>query len=490
MSVVTRFAPSPTGYLHVGGLRTALYSYLYARQKDGNFLLRIEDTDRDRYVQGATEDLIETLNRVGLTYDEGPMIEDGEVVDKGDRGPYIQSKRTDRYKKYANELLEQGNAYHCFCSKERLESLRKQQELAKLPTKYDRRCLDLSEDEVKTKLSANEPHVIRLKIPDGQTAFKDVIRGNIIIKNEELDDQVLLKSDGFPTYHLANIVDDHLMGVSDVIRGEEWLSSTPKHVIMYDMLNWEMPNFAHLPLILNEDKSKLSKRQGDVAVEDYLAKGYLPEALINFVALLGFNPRDDREIYTMDELIEEFDLTKVNKGGAVFDREKLAWMNGQYIRKKDLDELVKMVKPFIDEAGKEIEDDFLKKICTVEQERLELLGDVVDLLDGYQNMPKYESSLLVWRKSDAEGARKNLQNLIEYIENEMSEADFADIEHLETEIFDYIKSNDLGNGDVLWPMRAALSGRSASPSPFELAWVFSKRGTVERLKHGVDKLEQ
>jgi glutamyl-tRNA synthetase len=300
----------------------------------------------------------------------------------------------------------------------------------------------------------------------------------------------LLKSDGFPTYHLANIVDDHLMGVTDVIRGEEWLSSTPKHVIMYEMLNWEMPNFAHLPLILNEDKSKLSKRQGDVAVEDYLAKGYLPEALINFVALLGFNPRDDQEIYSMDELIDEFDLSKVNKGGAVFDREKLEWMNGQYIRQKDLDELVALVKPFIKEAGKEIEDAFLKKICKVEQERLELLGDVVDLLDGYQNKPEYEPSLLVWRKSDAEGARKNLQNLVEYIQGEMTEDDFAEIDTIETSIFDYIKSNDLGNGDVLWPMRAALSGRSASPSPFELAWVFGKVETIERLNHAIDTLEE
>ncbi|MEW6654905.1 MAG: glutamate--tRNA ligase, partial [Bacteroidota bacterium] len=312
-----RFAPSPTGYLHVGGLRTALYNFLFARKNNGKFILRIEDTDRNRYVEGAIENLIASLKWCGLEYDEGPDKE-------GRFGPYMQSQRLDLYKKLADELIEKGHAYYCFCTPERLKQLREEQEKQKLPqAKYDKHCLSLSKSDIEEKLASKIPHVVRLNvIPNQKIIFDDVIRKRVEFDSGNVDDQVLIKSDGYPTYHLANVVDDHLMQISHVIRGEEWLSSTPKHVLLYDSFGWERPTFAHLPLLLNPDKSKLSKRQGDVAVEDYRDKGYLQEALVNFVALLGWNAGDDKEFYFIDELIESFSLERVNNSGAVFDLEK------------------------------------------------------------------------------------------------------------------------------------------------------------------------
>ncbi len=330
-TVRVRFAPSPTGYLHIGGLRTALYNYLFAKNNNGKFILRIEDTDRNRYVEGAVENLISTLNWIGLKYDEGPDA-------KGEFGPYMQSQRLDIYKKYANDLLENGKAYCCFCTPERLQELREEQQRQKLPqAKYDKHCLNLTKDEIKEKLESGIPHVIRLNVPaDQKVTFDDVIRERVEFDTSNIDDQVLIKSDGFPTYHLANVVDDHLMKITHVIRGEEWLSSTPKHILLYDFFEWEKPVFAHLPLLLNPDRSKLSKRQGDVAVEDYQSKGYLKETLINFVALLGWNAGDDKEFYYLDELVEKFSLERVNKAGAVFDLQKLNWLNAEHLRKKIL----------------------------------------------------------------------------------------------------------------------------------------------------------
>jgi glutamyl-tRNA synthetase len=487
MTVKTRYAPSPTGYLHLGGLRTALYNYLFARKHGGVFMLRIEDTDRTRYVPGAVESLINTLNRVGLAYDEGPIMEWNTVVHKGANGPYIQSERLKIYKTHANALLENGNAYYCFCSADRLASLRTQQELAKLPTKYDRACPNLSKDEIQAKLSANEPHVIRLKMPDGATTFTDMIRGSITIKNAEVDDQVLLKSDGYPTYHLANVVDDHLMGTTHVIRGEEWLSSVPKHVALYRAFGWDLPAFAHLPLILNPDRSKLSKRQGDVAVEDYLAKGYLPEALINFVALLGFNPKADQELYTLHELTESFEIEKVNKSGAVFMREKLDWMNGEYIRKMSPTQLRDRLLPFVSAAGKTIDEQQLGKICAVERERLVLLADVVDKVDVYLALPEYPGSLLIWKKSSKEDALQQLTNVEKAI-SALPDETFDSVKLLETSIRRYIEENGLQNGNVLWPLRVALSGASASPSPFELLWVLGREEALRRVATAIERL--
>lgn len=487
--IVTRFPPSPTGYLHIGGLRTALYNWLFARKHGGTFVLRIEDTDRERYVPGAVEALIKALAVCGLDYDEGPMLDaDGNVFEKGQNGPYIQSLRKDIHLEHANVLLERGHAYRCFCSKERLDSLRKQQELAKLTTKYDRHCANLPTEEVEQKMSAGEPHVIRLKVPEGKTIIDDAIRGRIEIDNGEVDDQVLMKSDGFPTYHLANVVDDHLMGVTHVIRGEEWISSVPKHVMLYQAFGWDLPVFAHLPLILNADRSKLSKRQGDVAVEDYLAKGYLPEALLNFVALIGFNPSGEQELYSREELMAGFELDKVNSAGGVFNVEKLDWMNARYIRRETPDALMALCRPFLDAAGKgTTPSDTLLKICTVERERLVTLSGIVEAVESFATLPEYESGMLVWKKSDTADAFRNLKGIHGHLES-LPDEDYASVALLEAAIKRYIGAQGLQNGNVLWPMRVGLSGRSASPSPFEYAWVLGKEETLRRLKKAVDRL--
>ena len=326
--VKVRFAPSPTGYLHIGGLRTALYNYLFAKNNHGKMLLRIEDTDQSRLVEGAIEGLIHSMNWAEIYHDEGPFIEEGQIKQKGDNGPYIQSQRLEIYNQYIKQLLDNGWAYHCFCSKERLDELREEQSRKGQTPKYDGHCRDLTKEKVQEKIEAGMEYVIRLKLPENRlVAFDDIVRGHIVVNTEDLDDQVLIKSDGYPTYHFAVIVDDHLMGITHVIRGEEWLPSTPKHVLLYEAFGWEAPKFVHLPNILNRDRKKLSKRHGDVAVEDFIRKGYLPEALINFIALLGWSPGIDQEIFSMDELIELFDLKRVNKSGAIFDINKLNWMN-------------------------------------------------------------------------------------------------------------------------------------------------------------------
>ncbi|MEK7620117.1 MAG: glutamate--tRNA ligase [Patescibacteria group bacterium] len=483
MNVKTRFPPSPTGFLHIGSLRTAFYNFLFAKKHDGTFLVRVEDTDRERLVEGAVESLIRTLETVGITYDEGPILVNGKLAEKGPNGPYTQSHRLEIYKEHAQMLALQGSAYYCFCSKERLEELRNQQTIAKLQTKYDRHCLKLDKEEISRRLAARESYVIRLLIPDGETTFHDEIRGNITISNSEIDDQVLMKADGFPTYHLAVVVDDHLMGVTHIIRGEEWISSVPKHVILYKAFGFPMPLFAHLPLILNADKSKLSKRQGDVAVEDYLAKGYLPEALVNFVALLGFNPTGDREIYTVQELIDAFDLSRVNKSGAVFDRTKLDWMNGQYIRSIDSSRLFELVKPFWGTASG-LEDTQKEKILAVEKERLTTLGELAQRAQMYLELPDYTAETLVWKKADAQDALMHLKNL----ETLMGSIDLSSRELIEGAIKKYIGDNGYQNGNVLWPMRVALSGQAQSAGPFDLLWVLGKEEGLTRIHTAITKL--
>jgi nondiscriminating glutamyl-tRNA synthetase len=340
MSVVTRFAPSPTGYVHVGSQRTALYNYIFARQQGGKFILRVEDTDQSRYVEGAVENLLSSLEQLGIEYDAGPGKND-------EKGPYFQSERNDIYNKEVQKLMESGHAYRCFCSSKRLDALRKQQMEDQTPTGYDGKCRSISKA-VSDKRAETEDFVIRLKTPrDGFCEFTDIVRGDVKIAWFQIDDQVLVKSDGFPTYHLANVIDDHYMEVTHVIRGEEWLPSVPKHLFLYECLGWEAPQMAHLPLLLNADRSKLSKRQGDVAVEDYLKKGYTPEALNNFLALLGWNPGGKNEIYTMDELIKAFDINKITKAGAVFDVQKLDWMNGQYIKNMEVERYLKEARKWM-----------------------------------------------------------------------------------------------------------------------------------------------
>ncbi|HES58801.1 MAG TPA: glutamate--tRNA ligase, partial [Caldithrix sp.] len=330
-----RFAPSPTGFVHVGSLRTALYNYLFARHNNGKFILRIEDTDQDRFVEGAVDNLLNVLKWAGLDYDEGPQKENSSES-------YYQSERLPLYQKHIQILLDKGTAYPCFCSSERLEEMRSNQMARGEDARYDGRCRAIPAEEAKKRMKA-EPHVLRMKIPAGETVIvDDIVRGKVSFQTDVLDDQVLIKSDGFPTYHFANVVDDHLMRISHVIRGEEWLPSTPKHILLYKMFDWDMPVFAHLPLLLNADRSKLSKRQGDVAVEDYRDKGILPQALVNFVALLGWNKGDDQEIFSLSELCEYFTLERVTKAGAVFDLDKLNWMNGQYIRQISEDEYIEL----------------------------------------------------------------------------------------------------------------------------------------------------
>ncbi len=383
MRVRVRFAPSPTGYLHIGGLRTGLYSYLFAKKHGGDYILRIEDTDRTRLVDDATKRLVETLNYLGVRHDEGPQYDaEGVLYQVGDAGPYIQSKNLGSYTKAADKLIESGHAYRCFCSKERLDNIRSDMKKNGLTPKYDGLCRNLSESESKSRMENGEDYVVRLKLPEStDITFHDYIRGDVTFNTDDLDDQVLIKQDGFPTYHLAVVVDDHHMGITHVIRGEEWVSSTPKHIALYDAFGWEKPKYIHLPLILNESKKKLSKRHDDVSVESFLEKGYLKEALVNYVSLLGWSPSDDVEIMSLEDIIEKFDFEKLSHSSAVFSVDKLKWVNAQHIRGMDIDELVSRAMPFMLASGVISEDDvknnkdLIKMMVSSLQERVELLSE-------------------------------------------------------------------------------------------------------------------
>ncbi|MBU2542101.1 glutamate--tRNA ligase [Patescibacteria group bacterium] len=486
----TRFAPSPTGFLHIGGLRTALFAYLFAKKNGGKFLLRIEDTDRERFVEGGVENILNSLYWAGIKPDEGVDFDEStNIVQSGGSGPYIQSERLEIYKKYIDQLVEKGHAYYCFCSKERLEEVRQIQELNKQATGYDGCCRDLSLDEAKKKIEAGEGCVVRMKIPkEGTTKFTDLVRGEVEFKNELIDDQVLLKADGFPTYHLAVVVDDHLMGITHIIRGEEWLSSTPKHVKLYEMFGWEVPEFAHLSLLVNEKKQKLSKRHGDVSVEDFKEKGYLPEALVNFIAFLGWNPGDEREIFSLEDLEKEFDFDKVGKAAAVFNREKLDWYNQQYMMNMDSSKLADRAESFFVNAGIKLSDVNcqMSDVVKLEQGRASTLLELVDNLSFiFATELQFEPELLVWKKSTKEDAKEKLELVSEFlntIEGEWNR------EILEEKVLHWIKDQGFGNGDVLWPMRVALSGQKNSPGPFEIAGVLGKDKALERVNLAIGKL--
>ncbi len=473
--IITRFPPSPTGFVHVGSLRTALYNYLFAQKNKGKFLLRIEDTDQERIIAGAVENLIGTLNQFGLHWDN--------------KKPMIQSKRLDQYQKAAQKLAQDNKAYYCFCSKERLDGLRKIQQQKGLPPMYDGCCQNLPQEKTKAKLETKESHVIRFKMPKtGQTEFIDLIRGKVIFDNKLMDDPIILKSDGFPTYHLASVVDDHEMEISHVIRGEEWLSSTPKHVRIYQALGFEIPAFAHLPLLLNPDRSKLSKRQGDVAVEDFLKNGYLPEALLNFVLLLGWNPGTNQEIFSLAEMIKSFSLEKVNKSGAVFDTQKLDWLNGYYIRGKSLPELAKLTRPYFAQAGIKTDLKYLEKVVATERERIKKLSEIVKATEFFFKPPEYDVKLLLWKKVGEKATVDNLKILTEKLEG-IPEKKWHQ-KNLEKEIIDLIKEKKIGVGDMLWPMRVALTGRQASPGPYEVAEVLGKAESLNRVKKAITLLEK
>lgn len=487
----TRFAPSPTGYLHIGGLRTALYEYIFAKKHQGDFLLRIEDTDQTREVEGAVENLIKSLKWAGIEAQEGVFLDNSnKVAEKGNFGPYTQSKRLEIYQKYAKELVDSKLAYYCFCSSERLEELKDTQRTAGQPTHYDRQCLNLSSEEVQAKLVASENHVIRFKVPaDRDVVFNDAIRGEIKFSTNDIDDQIILKSDGFPTYHLASIVDDHLMKINYVIRGEEWLSSTPKHILLYEAFNWSIPQFAHLPLLLNPDKSKLSKRQGDVAVEDYRDQGYLPEALVNFVALLGWNPGTEQEIFSIDELIKLFEIEKVHKAGAVFNRDKLDWFNSEYIKKLTLADFKAKAQPYLEKNIDSVPANLnLDKLFEIEQQRISKLSEIGDDLKFiFTDSLDYNIADLIWKKSTPELTSKNLELLVAELEK-YSASDWQ-AETLEKRIRSFIADSGLQNGDVLWPMRFALTGEQKSPTPFEVAEILGQEKSLARLRQAIERIK-
>jgi glutamyl-tRNA synthetase len=503
-----RFAPSPTGYLHIGSLRTALYDYLFARKTGGDFILKIEDTDKKRFVEGAVESLIKSLDDLGLERDEGVFqsvaVKDDRVsvvesknysgvLEVGDFGPYIQSEKLDVYKKYAEQLVRDGHAYYCFCEPERLEEMRKDQMDLKKPPIYDRFCLrNVSEENVNEKLKTNCPYTIRLKIPqDEMIEFEDMVRGKVKFNTNLVDDQVMLKSDGYPTYHLANVVDDHDMKITHVIRGEEWLSSVPKHLLLYRYFGWEPPQFAHLSLLLNPDRTKLSKRQGDVAVEDYIKKGYLKEAIINFVAMLGWNPGEGstQEIFTIDELVEKFDFSHVHKAGAVFDQKKLDWINSQWIKKISVDDLYNRAKIYFEQkdfylnAGDDKKsDEYVKKILSIERERLDKLSEVGESSRFFFSDIDYDKDLLRWKDMDDKALEESLSKSKQVLEN-ITDSDWT-LEVIEKKLLEVAGDK---KGDLLWPLRVALTGEQKSPSPFEVAWVLGKEESSKRINDAIKK---
>ena len=481
-SIRVRFAPSPTGYLHVGGLRTALYNYFFARRNGGKFILRIEDTDRNRYFEGAVDNLITSLKWCGLEYDEGPDI-------GGNYGPYMQSQRLDIYNKYVDKLICKGHAYYCFCTPERLEALREEQQKQKLPqAKYDKHCLGLTKEEINNNLNNGIPHVVRLNVESNtKIVFDDIVRGHIEFDSSNVDDQVLIKSDGYPTYHLANVVDDNLMEISHVIRGEEWLSSTPKHVLLYDSFGWQRPVFAHLPLLLNPDRSKLSKRQGDVAVEDYRSKGYLKDALINFVALLGWNAGDDREFYYLNDLIDNFSLERINKPGAVFDLEKLNWLNAEHLRKKPNEEILTMLKECIGQSAYNpgnYTDEYLLNVIVAMKERVSFVNEYLTKSPYFFEAPtEYEQSAKDknWKPETPDQLVK-LRDVFLLLNNPSKE----DYENALTKTSEELS---IGKGRLIHPLRLALSGQSTGPGMFDLLFILGKDETVKRINKALDKIK-
>lgn len=479
--VRTRFAPSPTGRMHVGNLRTALYAYLIAKHENGSFMLRIEDTDQERFVDEALGIIYRTMEKTGLIHDEGPDKDGGY-------GPYVQSERNAQgiYLKYAKQLIDQGDAYYCFCTKERLESLKSsvgEKEIAV----YDKHCLHLSKEEVQAKLDADEPHVIRFNMPtEGTTTFHDEIYGNITVPNNELDDLILIKSDGFPTYNFANVVDDHLMGITHVVRGNEYLSSSPKYNRIYEAFGWEIPTYVHCPLITNEEHQKLSKRSGHSSYEDLLEQGFLTEAIVNYVALLGWCPEDNQEIFSLEELVKVFDYRHMSKSPAVFDIQKLKWMNGEYMKAMDEDKFYEMALPYIKQVITRDLD--LKKIANMVKTRIEVLPDIPALIDFFEAVPEYDISMYTHKKmkTNPEISLEVLEKILPVLENQEDYTNDALYELL----CGFAKENGYKNGQILWPIRTALSGKQMTPAgATEILEILGKEESLARIKAAVEKLK-
>lgn len=481
MKVRTRYAPSPTGRMHVGNLRSALYEFLIAKHAGGDFMLRIEDTDQERFVEGATEIIYRTLEKTGLKHDEGPDKDGGY-------GPYVQSERmkTGIYMKYAKELIEKGEAYYCFCDKERLETLKTSVVDGKEITVYDKHCLHLSKEEIEKNLAEGKPFVIRQNNPtEGTTTFHDELYGDITVDNSELDDMILIKSDGYPTYNFANVIDDHTMNITHVVRGNEYLSSSPKYVRLYEALGWEVPTYIHLPLITDENHKKLSKRSGHSSFEDLIEQGFLSEAIVNYIALLGWSPEDNREIFSLDELIEKFDYHRINKSPSVFDIQKLRWMNGEYIKMMDFDKFYEMALPYIKEVIKKDLD--FKKIAEMVKTRIEVFPDIREHIDFLQELPEYDLAMYEHKKmkTDMDSSLKVLKEVLPLLE---AQEDYSN-DALYTMLCDYVAKNEYKNGYVMWPIRTAVSGKQMTPGgATELMALLGKEESLKRIRKGIELL--
>ncbi len=484
MKIRTRFAPSPTGRMHVGNLRSALYEYLIAKHEGGTFMLRIEDTDQERFVEGAVDIIYRTMAKTGLIHDEGPDKDGGY-------GPYVQSERmkTGIYMKYAKELIEKKEAYYCFCDKCRLESLKTTIVDGKEITVYDKHCLSLSEEEIKANLDAGKPFVIRQNIPnEGTTTFHDELYGDITVDNSELDDMILIKSDGFPTYNFANVVDDHTMNITHVVRGNEYLSSSPKYVRLYEAFGWDVPVYIHLPLLTDENHKKLSKRSGHSSFEDLLEQGFLTEAIINYIALLGWSPEDNNEIFSLDELVKCFDYKRINKSPAVFDIVKLKWMNGEYIKAMDDERFFDMALPYIKEALGDMDCD-LKKIAAMVKTRIEVFPDIKEHIDFFKELPEYDPSMYEHKKmkTTKESSLEVLTDLLPVLEQH---DDYSN-DSLYRLLIDYANKHEYKNGYVLWPVRTAASGKQMTPcGATEMMEILGKEETVARIKKGIELLQK
>ena len=483
--VRTRFAPSPTGRMHVGNLRTALYTYLIAKHEGGDFILRIEDTDQERFVEGALDIIYHTLKETGLVHDEGPD-KDGGV------GPYVQSERNAQgiYLKYAKQLIEQGDAYYCFCDKERLESLKSKVSDEDGGTEivvYDKHCLSLSKEEIEANLAAGKPFVIRQNNPkEGTTTFHDELYGDITVDNSQLDDMILIKSDGYPTYNFANVVDDHTMNITHVVRGNEYLSSSPKYVRLYEAFGWQVPVYIHLPLITDENHKKLSKRSGHASFEDLIDQGFVTEAVINYVALLGWSPADNREIFSLPELVEAFDYHHINKSPAVFDIAKLKWMNGEYIKKMDPEAFYERALPYLKEVLKKDFD--LKKIAGMVQTRIEVFPDIPELVDFFEEVPEYDSAMYRHKKmkTTEETSLAVLKEVLPVLE---AQEDYIN-DPLYASLSAFVKEHGYKNGYVMWPLRTAVSGKQMTPAgATEIMEIIGKEETLKRVHAAIEKLE-
>ncbi len=479
MQVRTRFAPSPTGYMHIGNLRSGLYAYLFARRHGGSFLLRIEDTDQERFIEGATELIYRTLKDVGMQWDEGPDI-------GGDYGPYVQSERKSLYLPYAEQLIKSGHAYRCFCTKDELDARREAAKERGETFKYDKHCLHMSEEEQQRRMAAGEPYVIRQNVPtEGTTSFTDLIFGTITVNNSELDDNVLIKADGMPTYNFANVVDDHLMAITHVMRGMEYLASTPKYNLLYEAFGWDIPQYIHMTPIMRDAQHKLSKRDGDASYEDFINKGYLKEAVVNYVALLGWNPGDEREFFTLDELCEAFDVSGMSKSPAIFDPAKLTWMNAEYIRKLTPEQFNEHARPYYKEAGVEGMDE--EVLCRILQPRVEIFSDLPARVDFLAALPEYEVELFTNKKSktNPEVSAQVLDMAIPALEalEDWSETAIHEL------LIGMAEKNGMKNGTLLWPVRIAMAGKQVTPGgAIEIAVLLGKEETLRRLRLGREKL--